>query len=149
MTRILVLASIFSLNGCVPYFYEAQTLEVHAEGLSVVALGEVSENCILPTSIPKTYEVKRDLYSIQFSVQALQLGMRFTQRESTNFTFNAPDLRENEPYITKLGPEYTHYVGTTKPKIISVTIFSADREIGSEVLSLSIESCKAVIMDGI
>jgi len=149
MTRILVLTSIFSLSGCAPYFYEAQTLEVHAEGLKVVASGEVSENCIFPTSIPSSYELKRDRYSIQFSVQALQLGMRFTQRESTNFTFSAPGLRENDPYLTRLSPEYTHYVGTTQPKTISITIFSADHEIGSEVLSLSIESCRAVVIDGI
>ena len=149
MFKLLPILLLFILSGCAPHFYEAKALKVNAEGIKVIASGELNDNCIGSSEIPSIYEISRELYTIEFSVSALQLGMRFNQPEVGRYAFSSPELKVNEPYVTRLDAEYTHYISTLEPRDITILILEQNKEIGSEVLSISIEGCKAVLIDAI
>lgn len=149
MFKLLPMLQLFVLSGCAPHFYEAKALKVNIEGIKVIASGELNDNCMGSFEIPLIYELRRELYTIEFSVSALQLGMRFIQPEVDGYAFSSPRLKVNEPYVTGLNAGYTHYISTLEPRDITILILEQEKEIGSEVLSISVEGCKAVLIDAI
>tara|TARA_B100000780_G_C21079005_1_gene434448 strand:+ start:881 stop:1330 length:450 start_codon:yes stop_codon:yes gene_type:complete len=149
MVKLLSILLLFILSGCTPHFYETKALKVNAKGIKVIASGELNENCIDSSEIPSIYELRREFYAIEFSVSALQLGMRFIQPEVDGYAFSSPELKVNEPYVTRLDAEYTHYISTLEARDITILILEQDKEIGSEVLSISVEGCKAVLIEAI
>jgi len=149
MFKLIPILLFFILSGCAPHFYEAKALRVNAENIDVVSSGELSNNSIVSSDIPLIYVLKRELYTIDFAVSALQLGMRFTQPEGSSYTFSSSDLKENEPFVTKIDAKYTHYISTLEPRDIAIKIFEHNIEVGSEMLTLSIDSCRATVVDAI
>lgn len=73
MFKLLPIFLILILGGCAPHFYEAKALKVNAEGLTVIASGELNDNCIASSEIPLMYELRRELYTIEFSVSRSSL----------------------------------------------------------------------------
>lgn len=149
MFRLLSIALLFILVGCAPHFYEAKSLRVDAKNIQVVSSGELNFNCISSSEIPLIYVLKRALYTIEFSVSALQVGMKFTHPDASSYTFSSLDLKENDSFVTGLNEKYTHYVSTLEPRDITIGIIDKANEVGSELLSLSIVSCKAILIDAI
>ena len=149
MSRLISLLLIIGICGCAPHFYEAKSLLIAAENTYVTSYGELDRKCIARSNTPLIYVLKKDLYSIEFRVLGLQLGMKLLYPEDERYTLSSSILKENDPSRTGIDGEYTHYVSSLEPRDLSIKILERDQEVGVEKLSLSIETCKAVVIDAV
>ncbi|TQV88253.1 hypothetical protein [Aliikangiella coralliicola] len=149
MSKQFLIFIVLLLSACAPHFYKAKSLIIHADNIEVVSYGELSSNCIGRSSIPRSYKLVRELYTLELFVSALQVGIRVVEPEGGRYTLDSPELKANSPSVTNIDISYGHYFSTTIDKDITLNIREQGNKIASELFSLNVNACNAVVVDTI
>lgn len=146
--KYIHLVLLFLLSGCAPHFYKAESVVLNAQGLNIIANQNLSEDCVSETTIPKTYVIDRANYQLSFEVKSRQVGFRIIS-DNSNISVSAGSMKLNNPSITGLSNEYSHYLPVFREGIVSFVISEGETIIANESVNVRIITCKAMTIDAV